>query len=150
MKMEGNDGVRKPKQPEKYGEKYSFNLGLYRIETLSEILKVCAKKYRKAIVKRDEESVHDYKAMVNVLYTETYIYMANETEFEFKEVKQTKDDILNMKLDNFSSTSGEEEVMQQLKDTRAIYLEIRRLLQNVGIDIPKEETIGNTEVFSKH
>jgi len=140
-----------PDQPDIGGgsDKYEFNLGLYRIETLSEILKVCAKKYRTAIMERDRESVMDYQAMVNLLYTETYIYMEKETGIEIMEVQQSKDDLLEDYLDDFRQINGEEEVMERLKQVRMIYLSVRSLLQDVGIDIPRQEKMDVTETFRK-
>lgn len=147
--------MNKPGKPEKAEtpkadtDEYEFNLGLYRIETLSEILEVCAKKYRRAIMQRDEQSVQDYQAMVNLLYTETYIYMQDETGVEIKNVEQKKDDLLEDYLDDFQRISGEEEVMKRLKQVREIYLAVRNLLQEVGIDIPRKEKMKPTETFSQ-
>jgi len=142
--------VETPEKPTaaKQDTQYEFNLGLYRIETLSEILTVCAKKYRTAVMERDEESVLDYQAMVNTLYTETFIYMQDETEFEILEgVKADREDLLTHILDDFDSLNTEEEVMDRLQKVRTVYLEVRGLLQAVGIDIPKKEKIGETEAF---
>lgn len=148
-------GIEKPEFPEKdenrdRDKRYQFNLGLYRIELLAEILKVCAKKYRKAIMNRDSDSLNDYKAMVNTLYTETFIYMETETDFDISEhsdMKMTKEQVLTKFLDDFTQKSREEEVVKELKEVRSIYLEIRKLLKNVGMDIPEEEKIGKTEAF---
>lgn len=142
-----------PAKPEKPDiakqEEYEFNLGLYRIETLSEILEVCAKKYRSAIMERDEESINDYQAMVNLLFTETFIYMKQETGFEEAGAKMEKEKVLKDHLDDFQKNlTGKEDKMQQLQKIRKIYLEVRGVLQEVGIDIPKKEKIGDTEVFS--
>lgn len=128
-------------------KEYEFNLGIYRIETISEILNVCAKKYRKAIMERNQETIHDYQAMVNVLYTETYIYMEEETEFQFKNVDLSKDDLLTQYLDDFKQINGEEQI-EHLKKIRSIYLSLRKLLQDVGIDIPQEEKMETTDVFT--
>lgn len=136
--------VEKPKADD---TEYEFNLGIYRIETLSEILEFCAKKYKTAIKERTEESVKEYQAMVNLLYTETFIYMEDETDFEIKNVKQNKEDLLEHVLDDFQSISGEEEVMDRLKKVRSVYLEVRNLLQKVGIDIPEKEKIGEMDAF---
>lgn len=130
-------------------KRYRFNLGLYRIDLIAELLEVCAKKYRKAIMRKDSDSLNDYKAMVNTLYTETYIYMEEETGFEIKKVKQSKEEVLKQKLDNFERKTTEEEVLNELQDVRSIYLEIRELLKKVGLDIPEEDTIGTTETFTQ-
>jgi len=131
------------------GKEYEFNLGLHRIDTLAEIIEVCSKKYRRAIAKRDEESVRDYQAMVNTLYTETFIYMEEETDYKHKGVKQDKSEVLNKVLDDFESTlSTEDEVMKKLKEIREVYLSIRNMLQAVGIDIPEQEKVETTRVFS--
>lgn len=145
--MEDLETPSKPKASGKSDTKYEFNLGLYRIETISEILNICAKKYRRAIMEREQEAIHDYQAMVNVLYTETYIYMEEETGFKFRNVDLDKDQILEEYLDDFSQISGTEEKQEHLQNIRKIYLSLRKLLQNVGIDIPEEEKIGETEVF---
>lgn len=149
---DGGQNIDSPEFPDKGDSKdeekrYRFNLGLYRIDLLAELLEVCAKKYRKAIMKKDSDAVNDYKAMVNTLYTETFIYMEEETNFEIKGVKQDREEILQQKLDNFDRYGGEEEIMNELQDIRKIYLEIRKLLKNIGMDIPEEETVGTTETF---
>lgn len=144
------DDLEKPSKPAASGKsdtKYEFNLGLYRIETISEILNICAKKYRRAIMEREQDAIHDYQAMVNVLYTETYIYMQEETGFQFREIELDKDEVLEQYLDDFSQLSGEDNKQEHLQNIRKIYLSLRKLLQNVGIDIPEEEKIGETEVF---
>lgn len=131
-------------------KRYTFNLGMYRIDLLAELLEVCAKKYRKAIVKRTQKSVNDYKAMVNTLYTETYIYMEDETNFKLTEhtnVKMDKEAVLNTKLDDFSDLNTDKQIIEELKQVRTIYLEIRKLLKQVGMDIPEEQKIGETEAF---
>lgn len=143
--------IKKPDKPEigEGGEKYEFNLGLYRIETLSEILKACAKKYKTAIIERDRESVMDYQAMVNLLYTESYIYMEEETGIKMMEVEQSRDDLLEDYLDDFSQITGEQEIMNRLTQVREIYLAVRKLLQEVGIDIPRQEKMAVTDTFQK-
>lgn len=137
----------KVEQPEvaNAGE-YEFNLGLYRIETLSEILNVCAKKYRTAIMRRDEESVLDYQAMVNTLYTETFIYIEHKTGIKEKQVEQDKEDIYQNTLDRFELEN--DTPVDRLKEVRKIYLSIRNVLQEAGIDIPRKEKMKETDTFS--
>lgn len=133
-------------------EQYEFNLGFARIDTLAELLKVCAKKYKKAITERTEESVHSYQEMINTLFTETYIYIEDETEYLREDEKGEqrnldKDDILH-ELDDFKQLDTEEEIMDELQKIRSIYLSLREMLKAVNLDIPAEERIGEKEVFT--
>lgn len=145
------DQPQQPDKPDLQSEdtEYAFNLGLYRIETLNNILVACAQKYLKAMEKRDDKRLREYQNLVNTLYTESYVYMEEETGFTKKEVEQDKDEILTDILDKQVDYSSEEKRMEQLRKVRAIYLEIRQLLKNVGLDIPREDKIGDTEIFQK-
>lgn len=156
------EGIKPPNNPEQPGKpepegqpggenntEYAFNLGLYRIQTLNNILVACAQKYLKALDKRDDKRLKEYQNLVNTLYTESYIYMEDETGFTKKDVEQNKDDVLKDVLDKEIDYNSEEKRMEQLQRVRSIYLEVRKLLQNVGLDIPQEDKIGDTEIFQK-
>lgn len=146
------DGVDQPQMPtgaEKQSEEYTFNLGLYRIETLNNILEVCARRYKKAITSKDPEDIREYQAIVNTLYTEAYIYMEDETGFKHKEVEQDKQDVLTKVLDKEKKYGSRKERIEHLQDIRNIYLEVRKLLKKVQLDIPVEEQIGDTELFTQ-
>lgn len=128
---------------------YNFNMGLWRIETLNDILVGCAKKYRKAISKRDEKSIREYQALVNTLFTETYIYMEKETDIEEVSVQKNKDDVLEDILDERRDYGNEEEIMKHLKEIRSIYLGIRQLMQKVNLDIPEKDKVGELDIFNQ-
>jgi len=155
MNIEKPDSPTTPDAPEPdrpdqlQDTEYTFNLGLYRIETLNNILEVCARRYKKAITSMDADDIREYQAIVNVLYTEAYIYMEEQTDFEHKEVQQDKDDILEKILDKRKSYSNRTERLQHLQKIRGVYLEVRKLLKKVKLDIPKEEKIGDTDVFTQ-
>lgn len=137
-------------QPDKAdATEYNFNMGLWRIETLNDILVGCAKKYRKAISKRDEKSVREYQALVNTLYTETYIYMEEETEIEEVDVEQNKKEVLENILDRRREYSSDEEIMEHLKEIRSVYLGVRQLMQQVNLDIPKKDKVGELDIFNQ-
>lgn len=146
------DGVDEPSTPsgaEKQSEEYSFNLGLYRIETLNNILEACARKYKKAITSKEADDIREYQALVNTLYTEAYIYMEDETGYTHKDVPQSKEDILNKVLDEEKQYQNSKDRLEHLQQIRGVYLEVRQLLKEVQLDIPKEEQIGDTEIFTQ-
>ena len=133
---------------DKNGE-YQFNLGLFRIETLNNILNVAAQRYHKALLKKDRKRIEEYRAIVNTLYTEVYIYIEGETDIEHMGVKQSKQEVLTNILDQEPDYSNQEEVEKHLKEIREIYLAVRQLIKDVGMDIPREQKIGKTELFQK-
>lgn len=139
----------KAPQPPADQENYTFNLGLWRIETLNDILIACAKKYMKAIEKRDEKAVWEYQSIVNTLYTEAYIYMEEETGFTEENVELNKQEVLTNVLDEKKSFSSEEEALQHLQQVRSIYLSVRTLMKKVGLDIPTEDKISEIDVFNQ-
>lgn len=138
-----------PDGPNNSDTEYTFNLGLYRIETLNNILEVCARRYKKAITSKEEQDIQEYQAIVNTLFTEAYVYMEEETEFQEKNVTQSKDDILEKILDKEKDYNNHEDKLEHLQQIRGVYLNIRQLLKKVQLDIPKEEKIGDTEVFTQ-
>ena len=146
--MEDIESPGKPEQPEiNQQDKYEFNLGLYRIETLSKILTACAKKYQRAITSRDIDDIQDYQAMVNTLYTETFIYMENETNVEIMGAEQNKTQLLKDYLDDFDAVTNTDSKIEHLQQVRSIYLAVRGVLQEAGIDIPKKETVDPNDTF---
>lgn len=131
---------------------YKFNLGLHRIDTLNSIINACARKYHKALSKKEEKYVREYQTMVNVLYTEAYVYMEDDTEFEFDIIETNtseKQEVLRQILDDNEEFDSEEDLMLHLQQVRSIYLGIRELMKELGLDIPKEETVGHTDIFGK-
>lgn len=136
-------------KPREQGVEYSFNMGMWRIETLNNILVGCAKKYRKALHKKDVKSLHEYQDLVNTLFTETYIYMKEETEIEHKDVELDKKSVLSQILDDYNEPDSDEELLKELQEIRNVYLSVRELLQRVGLDIPKKDKVKKTEIFGK-
>lgn len=143
-KPQGKGSKTAPDMPE---DKYKLNLGFWRLETLNEILEGCARKYLKAVRKKDEKSIKEYQALVNTLFTETYVYMEQETGFEEEGVTQSKDDLLKNILDEDPEFSNDQEAVEHLRKVRDVYLSVRTLLQDVGLDIPKQEQIDKTDIF---
>lgn len=141
-------GSRGPDKPQLDGE-YKLNLGFWRLETINDILVACARKYKKAIRKRDEKSIYEYQAMVNTLFTETFIYMEQETEIEEKGVQLNKEDVLKTRLDEKEQFANDQEALEHLQDVRAVYLSVRQLMKEVGLDIPKKETISDIDIFNQ-
>lgn len=144
------EGAEKMKDDED-GE-YKFNLGLHRIDTLNSIINACARKYHKALTKKEEKHIRSYQNMVNVLYTEAYVYMEDETDFDFNIIEtdtKDKEEVLRQILDHDEDFDSEDDKMEHLQQVRSIYLSIRELMKELGLDIPKEETIGKNDIFGK-
>jgi len=131
---------------------YQFNLGLHRIDTLNSIINACARKYHKALNKQEEQYVREYQNMVNVLYTEAFVYMEDDTEFDFDIIEtetSEKQEVLRQILDHDEEFNSEDDLMLHLQQVRSIYLGVRELMKNVGLDIPREDKIGQTDIFNK-
>lgn len=143
------ENVEKIKDGENNAGEYKFNLGMYRIQRLDEIMNVCTKRYHKAILKKEDRHIQKYQAIVNTFFVEVYTYMEEETGFEEMGVPLKKDEVLEKVLDDERNYSGQEDRTEHIKDIREVYLEIRRLLQEVHLDIPKKQKIGDTELFTQ-
>lgn len=131
---------------------YKFNLGLYRIEDMNDIIKACIRQYYKAWTKRDERHVRKYQGLVNTLYSEAYIYMRDDTEFEFEIIEtenKNKHEVLRQVLDKEPDYDDDDAVKEHLQQLRSIYLGVRELIKEIGMDIPKEQKIGETDIFSQ-
>jgi len=148
----------KPGQPDNMDDlksetgDYQFNLGLHRIDTLNSIINACARKYHKALNKQEEKYVREYQNMVNVLYTEAFVYMEDDTEFDFDIIEtdtSEKQEVLRQILDHDEEFNSEDDLMLHLQQVRSIYLGVRELMKNVGLDIPREDKIGQTDIFNK-
>jgi len=148
-KPKGKPDIPEPNAPKDSNKEYQFNLGLYRIDTLNNILNVAAQRYHKALLKKDQKRVEQYQAIVNTLFTEVYVYTEEETDIEYMGVTQTKEEVLTNILDHQPDYEDEEEVIEHLKRIRGIYLSIRQLLKNVGLDVPEKDRIGKTDLFQK-
>lgn len=138
-------------QKDEDGE-YKFNLGLFRIEDMNDIIKGCVRKYYKAWTKKEERYVREYQSLVNVLYCEAYVYMDDETDFEFEIIEtsnKNKQEVLRQILDEEPEYENEEQLMEHLKQIRSVYLGIRELIKKIGMDVPKEETVGQTDIFNQ-
>lgn len=141
--------VEEMNEGKKDAGEYKFNLGMYRIQRLDEIMNVCTKRYHKAILKKEDRHIEKYQAIVNTFFVEVYTYMEEETGFEEMGVPLKKDEVLEKVLDDQRSYGSEEQRIEHIKDIREVYLEIRRLLQDVHLDIPKKQKIGDTELFTQ-
>lgn len=140
------------RRPEETSGDYKFNLGLARLETINSIINACARKYHKALSKKEAEYVENYQTMVNVLYTEIYVYMEDDTDFEFDIIEtdsKDKEEVLRQVLDDNRDYEDEEDMMLHLQQIRSVYLGIRELMKKLKLDIPKEEKIGQTDIFNK-
>lgn len=142
------DGEGEKKHKDDKGN-YQFNLGMYRIENINNMLTVAAKRYHKAFLKKDKRSIEQYQAIVNTLYTEIYIYIETETDIEHMGVQQNKNEILTNILDKTPEDSDADNLEEHLRQVREVYLHTRQLLKEVGIDIPREQKIGKTDIFKK-
>lgn len=156
--MDSIEKNSKPGQPDSVKDlksdkgDYEFNLGLHRIDTLNSIINACAKRYHKALEKQEEKYIRQYQNMVNVLYTEAYVYMEDDTEFDFDIIEtdtSEKQEVLRQILDHDKDFKTDEEMMLHLQQIRSIYLGVRELMKNLGLDIPREEKIGQTDIFNK-
>lgn len=148
--------IEGPEQPEMEsienkvdGGDYKFNLGLYRLDSLNNLMNMATKRYHKAFLKTEPKYVEKYQAIVNTLFVETYIYMKNETKIQDYGVDLEKKDVLEQILDEKPQNKTGEELEEHLQQLREIYLAVRQLLKEVGLDIPREETVGDTEIFEK-
>lgn len=154
-KSEGQGTAGSPKKPsmgnleDQVEGDYKFNLGLYRLDSLNKLLNLASQRYHKAFLKTEPKYVEKYQAIVNTLFVETYIYMKDETDIEDLGVQMDKEDVLKQKLDEKPTTKSGEELEEHLQELRAIYIAVRELLKQVGLDIPREEVIGDTDIFRK-
>lgn len=140
---------KKAENVQQDAEEYKFNLGMYRIQRLDEIMNVCTKRYHKAFLKKEDRHIEKYQAIVNTFFVEVYTYMEEETGFEEMGVPLDKDEVLEKVLDDQRNYGSDAERIEHIKDIREVYLEIRRLLQDVHLDIPKKQKIGDTELFTQ-